>query len=189
MMETVRAFIALELTGEIQEQLAQIQSELKKAGADVKWVDPSGIHLTLKFLGNVSLKLIEEIKPLLDELAKTHQRFELRLGKLGAFPKIEYPRVIWVGIEQGSEQTIRLTQDLEQGLMAKSGFLPEKRRFSPHLTLGRVRSANNRAQLKGLLVSTTFPQKTMQAETIILFKSTLTPQGAIYQPLHSTSLR
>lgn len=186
-METVRSFIALELTAEIQEQLAQIQNELKKSGADVKWVNPSGIHLTLKFLGNVSLKLLEEIKKVINQLAEDHQRFEIELSQLGAFPKIEYPRVIWVGIKQGKEQAVQLAQDLEKRLM-NLGFSPEKRTFNPHLTLGRVRSAQNRVQLKSLLQSTTFAQKIMSAEKITLFKSTLKPQGAIYQPLHKVSL-
>jgi 2'-5' RNA ligase len=186
-METVRSFIALELSPEIQTQLGQIQDELKKSDADVKWVNPSGIHLTLKFLGNLSLELIEEIKKILEQLAKEHQQFELKINCLGAFPKIEHPRVIWVGIEEGKDQSVKLAQELEERLI-KLGFLPEKHPFKPHLTLGRVRSGRNRDQLKKLLTSFTFAQKTMQAEKLILFKSTLTPQGAIYQPLHQAKL-
>ena len=186
-METVRSFIALELTAEIQKQLAQIQDELKKSGADVKWVNPCGIHLTLKFLGNVSLQLLEEIKKIIDQLAKEHQRFETKISQLGAFPKIEYPRVIWVGIEQGKNEAVQLAKSLEERLV-KLGFLPEKRGLSPHLTLGRVRSSHKREQLKKLLQSITFPQKSIQAERLILFKSTLTSQGAIYQSLHEAIL-
>ncbi|MCQ9207969.1 MAG: RNA 2',3'-cyclic phosphodiesterase [Omnitrophica bacterium] len=182
-----RTFIALELTEEIHQQLAQIQDELKKSGADVKWVKPSGIHLTLKFLGNVSLELIKEIKQVLNQLAKEHQGFELTISQLGAFPKVEYPRVIWVDIEQGKEKATQLAQGLEKGLI-NLGFLPEKRPLKPHLTLGRVRSSHNRNQLKTLLQSTTLPQATMQANTLTLFKSTLTPQGAIYEPLHKAKL-
>ncbi len=186
-METVRSFIALELTAEIQKQLGQIQDELKKSGSDVKWVKPEGIHLTLKFLGSVSLELIEEIKKVIDQLSKEHKRFGLEISQLGAFPKIEYPRVIWVGIERGSDQAVKLAQVLEERLI-RLGFLQEKRTFSPHLTLGRVRSGRNRDQLKKLIQSITFPQKTMQAEKLVLFKSTLTPQGAIYQSLHEAKL-
>lgn len=187
-METVRSFIALELTPEVQSQLGQIQSELKKADADVKWVKPEGVHLTLKFLGNVSLELIEEIKKIIEQLAKNHQAFEMKISQLGAFPTMEHPRVIWVGIEQGKEQTQKLAQDLEEHLM-QLGFLKEKRSFKAHLTLGRVRSARNRNQLKKLLLSVKFPQTTMQAQTLTLFKSTLTPQGAIYQSLQEVKLR
>lgn len=186
-METVRAFIALELTSEIQNQLKQAQDELKKAEADVKWVDSKGIHLTLKFLGNVSLELIKEIKRHLDTLAKNHQRFELNINQVGAFPKKEYPRVIWVGIEQGKNQTIKLAEALEERLV-NLGFMKEKRDFQPHLTLGRVRSSRNRSQLTRLLESVTILPKTMQAETLVLFKSTLTPQGAIYEALHKADL-
>ena len=186
-METIRSFIALELTGEIQDELAQIQDELKKSGADVKWVNPSGIHLTLKFLGNVNLESLKKIKQIINQLAKEHRRFELEISQLGAFPKIEYPRIIWVGIGQGKEDAAALAKALEQDL-ANLGFLPEKRVFSPHLTLGRVRSPRNRAQLKELLQSTSFSQKTMQAKKLILFKSTLTKQGAIYQSLYEAKL-
>ena len=186
-METVRSFIALRLSPEIQQELGRVQADLKKAEADVKWVKPEGIHLTLKFLGSVSLELIEEIKKALDALVKNHRPFTLKISGLGAFPKIEHPRVIWVGIEQGKEQSIKLAKGLEQGLI-KHGFLPEKRSFKPHLTLGRVRSPHNRDQLKKLLQSVSVTAKTMPAEKLILFKSTLTPQGAIYAPLHEAKL-
>jgi len=183
----MRTFIAIEVSEEIKKMLGQIETHLKYAGADVKWVRPEIVHLTLKFLGNVSLKLIEEIKKLLDQMAGDHKCFELGISRVGAFPKIEYPRVIWVGIGQGKEDAAQLAKALEQGL-ANLGFLPEKRAFSPHLTLGRVRSPQNRAQLKELLQSTAFPQKTMQAKKLTLFKSTLTKQGAIYQPLYEAKL-
>lgn len=186
-METVRSFIALELAPEIQQELGRIQAELKKSDADVKWVKPDGIHLTLRFLGSVSLELVEEIKKLLDQLAKNHKRFAIKISGLGAFPKVEHPRVIWVGIEQGKEESLKLAKELEQGLV-KHGFLPEKHSFKPHLTLGRVRSSRKREQLKQLLQSTNVSAQTMQAETLILFRSTLTPQGAIYQPLHQANL-
>lgn len=186
-MESVRSFIALELTPEIQRHLAQVQNELKKSGADVKWAKPEGIHLTLKFLGNVSLELIDEIKKVIDRVACDHKSFELKIGQLGVFPKIEHPRVIWTGIEQGKEKTLELAQDLEEHLI-KLGFLREKQSFHPHLTLGRVRSERNRNQLKRFLQSITSPQETMQAKTLALFKSTLTPQGAIYQHLYEAKL-
>lgn len=186
-METVRSFIALELTPEIHKQLGQIQAELKESGADVKWVNPEGIHLTLKFLGSVSPQLIEEIKVTIDQLAREHKPFELKVSRVGAFPKVEYPRVIWVGIEDGSGQTVKLAENLAERLI-HLGFLKEKRAFKPHLTLGRVRSAHKRTQLKELVSSVIFPERTMQAEVLTLFKSTLTPQGAIYQPLHQAKL-
>ena len=141
----------------------------------------------LKFLGNLSLKLLEEIKKAIEELSRQHRCFELRVSGLGAFPKIEHPRVIWVGIEQGFDESVKLAQELEKCL-SKLGFLPERRPFKPHLTLGRVRSARNRNQLKKLLQSVSISTKTMRAEKLVLFKSTLTPGGAIYQPLHEANL-
>jgi 2'-5' RNA ligase len=187
-LETVRSFIAIELTEEVQKKLGEIQNELKKADADVKWVNPCDIHLTLKFLGNVSLDLTKEISKIIDQLAKEQPHFELQIAQIGAFPKIEYPRVIWVGIEKGKEQTVQLAQTLEERLI-NLGFMKEKRSFKPHLTLGRVRSAHNRNQLKKLLQSLVFVPTTMLANTIVLFKSTLTPHGAIYEPLHEVKFK
>jgi 2'-5' RNA ligase len=186
-MQMIRSFIALEISPEIQAQLGQIQNQLKKSDADVKWVNPQNIHLTLKFLGNVSPEMIEQIKKVITKLSQEHKHFELKITQLGAFPTIEHPRVLWVGIEQGFKPTIQLAKDLEERLI-QLGFLREKRAFTPHLTLGRVRSNQNRKQLKQLLHSITFHPQTMPVQTIILFKSTLTPKGALYQPLYQTQL-
>ena len=186
-MQTIRSFIALELSEEIQEALGRIQASLKKSNADVKWVKPRGIHLTLRFLGNISPQLIAEINKLIDRLAQSHSPFKLSMAGLGAFPNIEHPRVIWVGIEQGRKESERLARDLEQGLN-QFGFLPEKRNFYAHLTLGRARSSRNRNQLKQLLSSLAVETKTMLVDKIVLFQSTLRPQGAIYQTLHQGKL-
>jgi len=186
-MQTVRAFIALELTSEFTLELAKAQGELASSNADVKWVNPEGIHLTLKFLGSISLELAEEVKATLDEVGKKHKPFKLILKGLKAFPKIEYPRVIWAGIEDDSKECMKLAQDLEEHLI-KLGFLPEKRSFKAHLTLGRVRSSKGRDQLIKLLRTTELSSKTMQAKELTLFQSTLTPKGAIYQALHKVHL-
>ncbi|MFH1245638.1 MAG: RNA 2',3'-cyclic phosphodiesterase [Candidatus Omnitrophota bacterium] len=182
-MEEIRSFIALELTPEIQEELARVQTRLKTTGADVKWVNPEGIHLTLKFLGEISPALLEEVKQILNALAPRHQCFELKITRLGAFPNEEHPRVIWVGTEPEKNRLTQIVQELAEGLI-NLGFFKEKRPFAPHLTLGRVRSPHNREQLKQALQTTSVEQKVMRVTAITLFKSTLTPQGAIYQSLH-----
>jgi 2'-5' RNA ligase len=186
-LETVRSFIAIELGPEIQKELARVQNELKKSEADVKWVKPERIHLTLKFLGEVSPGLMEEVKKIIAQVVKNHKAFELQISQAGAFPKPEHPRVLWIGVKQGHEETVKLAQELEDALM-RIGFQKEKRAFKAHLTLGRVRSAHNRNQLKELLQSVSVSPQTMRVEKLILFKSTLTPKGAIYQPLYEAGL-
>ncbi len=138
-------------------------------------------------MGNVSLGLLEDIKKIIAHIAQQNSRFTMSIGQLGAFPTIDHPRVIWVGLDQGKEQAVHLAKILEEKLQ-HFGFLSEKRSFKPHLTLGRVRSSRNRDQLKKLIQNITIPEQTIQIKTLTLFKSTLTPEGALYQPLLEAKL-
>ncbi len=183
----MRAFIAIELPDDVRRKLASIQEELKKANADIKWVKPENIHLTLKFLGNIPDDKIEKIKALLDKIASRHGKFEAILFKIGAFPKLEYPRVIWVGMDKGCNLAEEIAVKIEDGC-EHIGFAKEKRPFSAHLTLGRVRTGKNKVALKEKLLSTAVKPQSFIVDKIILFQSTLTPRGPIYTPLHSSIL-
>ena len=180
----MRAFIALELSEEIKKELSRLQEELKKTGADVKWAKPENIHLTLKFLGNVEENKIAQIKEILDGISSQNKPFEISLFKLGAFPSLNYPRVIWVGIDKGCAETEKIAALAEEKL-ENMGFGKEKRPFSAHLTLGRVRSGRNKAGLKEIISSLEVKPKSCAIEGITLFQSTLTPRGSIYTPLHA----
>src|SRR3989338_5342197 len=135
----MRTFIAIELSEEIRNTLAQIQSHLKYASADVKWVEKDNIHLTLKFLGEVDEERCEKIKSILDEIASQTKQFEISLKDLGAFPKIDYPRVVWVGLDKGITESKELAERIDAAL-SEIGFQKETRPFAAHLTIGRVRS-------------------------------------------------
>ncbi len=183
----MRAFIAIELSEEIRNSLAQIQSHLKYAGADVKWVEKDNIHLTLKFLGEVSDEKIEKIKSILDEIGKTVKSFEISLKDIGAFPKIDYPRIIWVGLDKGTKESIGLAGRIDEAL-SKIGFQKETRPFAAHLTIGRVRSPKNKEALKEKIESQDTSHKTQVISSVSLFQSKLTPQGPIYTNLHEAKL-
>ena len=143
----MRTFIAIELSDEIKNTLAQIESHLKYSGADVKWVEKDSVHLTLKFLGEIDEKKCEKVKMALDETAKSTRPFEISFKDIGAFPKVEYPRVIWVGLDKGAKESAELAGRVDEAL-SKIGFQKETRPFAAHLTIGRVRSAKNREALK-----------------------------------------
>jgi len=181
----MRTFIAIELSEEIKDSLAQVQSNLKYAGADVKWVEKNNIHLTLKFLGEIDEKKCEMVKLALDETAKSAKPFEISLKDIGAFPKIDYPRVIWVGLDKGAKESIELAVKTDETL-SKIGFDKETRPFAAHLTIGRVRSAKNKEALKEKIDS--YDPKHLQPHQLInsitLFQSTLTPKGSVYTKLH-----
>lgn len=186
----MRAFIAIEISDDIRDILAQLESHLKHSGADVKWVKPESVHLTLKFLGGISEEKCAEVKSALDTVAKSVKSFELTLKEIGAFPKIESPRVIWVGLDKGALETTDLADRIDDSL-SKIGFAKEGRPFSPHLTIGRARSSLNKDKLKEKIdsASAKFQFATVDSHkvvSVILFQSTLTPQGPIYTKLHES---
>ena len=186
----MRLFIAIEISDEIREALAQIQSRLKYAGADVKWVEPKNIHLTLKFLGEVKEEKVEEIKSALNETVKGFKPFELSIKDIGAFPKIDFPRVIWAGLDKGTSESKALAEAIDERL-SRHGFEKESRPFASHLTIGRVRSPKNKAALKERLLSSNLPLTPYHLPLIpyiTLYKSTLTPHGSIYTKLHEAKL-
>lgn len=192
-MESIRAFIAVELPGEVASFLARLQDDLRKREqAPVKWVHPESIHLTLKFLGNIDARKVDAIAAAISGAAKGIGPLRLRLGAPGAFPNLRAPRVICIGLEGQTEELSNLHRNIDRALVPL-GFSPEKRRFSPHLTLGRVRdkAAPNEWRLLGEAVSTLKVETSLafEAMAVSLMRSTLTREGAIYDRLASAALK
>ena len=188
----MRAFIAVEISDQMRGAIARVEEHLKYAGADVKWVRPELVHLTLKFLGDIDEKRAGEVSTIIDDIARARSKFEITAKDIGAFPRIEHPRVIWVGLDKGAAETAGLAAAVEEAL-AGIGFKKEERPFSPHLTIGRVRSPLNKDKLKEKVVSAaeSFHATSISPHTvtsIILFRSTLTPQGPIYTRIHESPL-
>jgi 2'-5' RNA ligase len=179
----IRSFLAVDLPDTLRPQLALVQGELKKSGADVRWVAVGNIHLTLKFFGNLPDPEIGPITQAAREVAASQAPFELQVTNAGAFPSTKSPRVIWLGLGGDLIPLAQMYHQLEKAFAAL-GHLPEGRAFNPHLTLGRVKSPANRhrlAQMLEKLPPLNWPP--FQVNEIILFRSTLTPQGSIYTPL------
>ena len=195
-MDTVRCFIALEMPEQVRDFLAEVQASIRAemARADpsrssnhaIKWADPSGVHLTLKFLGYVPAVRIGAIEDALQAATRAHSLFSVRLGGLGAFPNPQRVRVMWVGLEGDTEQLLSLQQSVEAE-MARLGYPPEARAFSPHLTLARVRddaSPAQRRQLGEVLTRLPRPRPiAFQVDAISLMQSHLSPAGATYSRL------
>lgn len=186
----MRTFIALEISAEIQSELARLISHLKTSGADVKWVRPEIVHLTLKFLGEIGEDRIGQIGSELDDISASIKPFELSIKEVGAFPKIEHPRVIWVGLDKGADETKHLAAVVDEA-MSRLGFPRESRPFEGHLTIGRVRSSKNIDKLKDKISSSILQIKpcSCNISSVILFQSTLTPHGSIYTKLHESKLQ
>ncbi len=185
----MRTFIAIELGKEIKEVLSKIQSELKNAAADVKWVYPENIHLTLKFLGEVKEEKIPKIIQCLKEICNTINPFNIEIKDTGAFPDMKSPQVIWVGIEEGKEKLLELVELMED-ILVKLKFPKEERKFSAHITIGRVKSLKNKGVLSQKINALQFGSPAHQeVKSIILFKSTLTPKGPIYEKLSEENFK
>jgi len=190
--EEIRSFIAIELPEEVKEGLARLRKKLeRREHIFVKWVDPGGIHLTLKFLGNVPVKRVTEITEAMEEVAAENPPFHLEISGLDAFPNLKQVRVFWVGIGGELEKLSQLQQSIDSAL-ASLGFAREARPFVPHLTLARIRegaSALERKSFGDLVGSTNFEEKYhVTVEAISLMKSQLTPAGAIYSRLSVVKL-
>jgi 2'-5' RNA ligase len=190
--DQIRSFIAIELTEEIKRGLARLRGELaKKEHTFVKWVDVEGIHLTLKFLGNIPFKQVAEVTRAMEEAAQGVSPFHLEVSGLGAFPGLKQPRVLWVGIGGEIDKLARLQQNIDFSL-ASLGFAKEEHPFVPHLTLARIRekaSGLERKMLGELMMSTSFESRyLLVVESINLMRSQLTPEGAIYTCLARVQL-
>lgn len=184
----IRSFIAIEIPSDIQSELRKVLNHFKDLTGKISWTKPEGIHITLKFLGDIQEALIEVLRKNLERLATDYRAFPLVLTGIGAFPNTTYPRVIWVGIQDASGTLIKMQRRLEKDLQPL-GFVPEERDFSLHLTLGRVKSLQSKGEfLRKINTLPEFSVDTFVAEKVNLMKSQLTPSGAIYTALVSVPL-
>ncbi len=192
--EQVRVFVALDLPQHAKETLEAAASDLRNTlPAGIRWVQPAGIHLTLKFLGDVDSNMVG---PLLEAMTgatapATQRPFDLKLSGLGMFPSEREPRVLWAGINGDLAALNDLQQSVDRAISAL-GFAPERRPFRPHLTLGRVRDQvwpADRRRIGSLISQARLPDSPpWQVSEVHLIKSNLTPQGAIYSSLGTSSL-
>lgn len=192
-MPVIRAFIAIELPHEIHQRLDQVISQLKQRLGDtaIRWVPADNIHLTLKFLGDVSIANVEVLKKIMQAEAAGCPHFEISVGGLGAFPNAHHPRVVWVGVEAPSD--LNNLQHAIEAATERLGYTKEERPFSAHLTLGRVsRNATPKdARLIGEVLESTKVGFLGAAhiQAVHLFKSDLKPTGSIYTKMFTAPLK
>ncbi len=188
MENTLRAFIAVDLTSEIRKELVRLQSELKKSlKGRIAWVEPENIHLTLRFLGQINDKQLEEIKKIVQETAKKIKKFNMDLGVIGAFPDVSNPRIVWVGINFGFNQLNEINAELEDKLETINFAVGEKY-FHPHLTIARIKSLEGENILDEITQKIRPKQLPETVDRLIIFQSELTPQGAKYTELFEAKL-
>ncbi len=183
----IRLFIAFPLQKEVAEKLGEIIALLKNQGGRVKWVTSQNIHLTARFLGDTDERLVERLTALIDDTAAKYDSVDSMIDRLGAFPNLVRPRVIWAGLRDNTEVLAKVARELELSVR-KLRFKPEKRGFNAHLTLGRVKDTSGVGDLTAYMQDFNLEEIPLTFDRLTLFKSTLTPQGPIYDRLHEAML-
>jgi 2'-5' RNA ligase len=184
----IRSFLAIELPEAIRRKIEEVQKDLKLSHADVRWVNPGNIHLTLKFFGNIDESRIDPIVKSLEGPIQTTSPFSVSIRGMGSFPHSKNPRVIWMGLREGKEVLAALQKGVD-GELIKIGFEPEGRDFHPHLTLGRAKSNRGRDELIARMEKYQEEEfGNFRVERLILFKSDLKPSGPIYTLLKEMRL-
>ncbi|MGH9849358.1 MAG: RNA 2',3'-cyclic phosphodiesterase [Blastocatellia bacterium] len=184
----MRTFIAIEIPAEIKTALSRLQTELRRAGAEVSWTKPENIHLTLKFLGEIEETLVSEIERACVDVAAEFQPFTLDLDSTGVFPNARQPRVLWAGLAGETEKAVEIQRRLDERLAAIR-FDREEKSFRPHLTIGRVKSNRRTRELLALTRSYQLPRLAFDVKEIVVMKSELLPAGARYTSLARAGMR
>lgn len=185
----MRTFVAIELSEECRENLASAVGRMRNSAQSVRWVDPRGAHLTLKFIGELEEQRVPEAVRALRKAAGEVASFSMSVTGLGSFPPRGKPRVIWAGVEETGGRLHKLADGVEEELHRALGVDREKREFIPHVTLGRVRRGGRCPPVGDLakdIEKMDFGR--VDVDSVVLMKSDLTPEGAVYSGLERVGL-
>jgi 2'-5' RNA ligase len=192
-MNLLRAFIAIELSEQLQDALEKQTTRLRQSLGDelVRWIPTQNMHLTLKFLGNIAASHVEFLRQLISQTADFHSQFDLQIGGIGSFPSSKQPRILWAGIHAPADLA-NLQKSIETGT-TRLGYEKEEKPFSPHLTLGRVRQNIDPTGLQKIRATVDTIQLgnigSTRVDSIHLYKSELHASGSVYTKLFSATLK
>ncbi|MFC1627742.1 RNA 2',3'-cyclic phosphodiesterase [Gemmatimonadota bacterium] len=179
---SIRSFVALPIPGNIRDHLARLHESVPHSVGKITWVKSDAIHLTCVFLGDIQEDQIDPVTAALEKAVGGMESFVTCLDGVGAFPNFRNPRTVWVGYEDGASEVVELKRRVDMAL-EPLGFESERRRFHPHVTLGRVKQQGNAKELEKAAASWVLPFENWITRNMILFQSELTKEGPIYTPL------
>jgi len=187
MAQTTRTFIAIPLPDTIGDRLTRLQGRLAPQAPSVRWNATPPFHVTLAFLGDVPYVDLNAICGAVTAAARTVRRFELTVTGLGAFPNLSRPRVLWAGLEGPGLEPLSRLQRAVIAALDEVGCVPDDDRFSPHVTLGRIKPGRGSAQPDNLAAVVarhqTWSAGAFTVGEVVAFSSTVTPEGPAYAPL------
>lgn len=187
-MKRLRTFIAVDLGKTIRDRIITLQETLAKTGAEIKWVEPENLHITLLFLGEVDARQVIDVCRMVQECATRQPPFSMSVETVGCFPNERRPRIVWVGVGEGTQELCSL-HDAMEGPLQELGYRREERRYTPHITLGRVKSDHPTDDLTASLAKrASWQAGAVSVEEILVMSSQLTPQGPQYMVLSRATL-
>ncbi len=187
-MAKLRTFIAFHLPGPVREHIRDIQDRLRPCGFRMRWVRPESVHLTLKFLGDIDPAAVEPITGALSEAVAGVPPVRLSLGGIGVFPTVRRARVLWVGLRGDTHPLIQIQKRIDT-VMEGCGFPRETRPFKAHLTLGRAKGVLDPRRLAEIIEDfADMEAEPFTADEVILYRSELKPDGAVYTRLSAAVL-
>lgn len=191
-MQNIRTFIAVEVGNDVKARAGDLIRRLKRTGADVKWVEPQNMHITLKFLGDVPNVEVPDVCRVVSEAVAGQPSFEVEFTSAGAFPDNRRPKTLWLGVGEGEglERLQQLNEAIEERLHSEMGFARERRRFHPHLTIGRVNSFNDAQRELGAMMDeyAQFDASLASVDEVLIFASYLDRQGPTYNVMGRAEL-
>ena len=186
-MANIRTFIAFDTPPEFKRILSDIQSELRRTDADIRWEPPEKFHGTIKFLGDTNEDILPQISQNIRSVITRFKAIELQFDRFGCFPNERRPKILWVGCKYTDSSAEALKTELDKALLPY-GFEPEERAFRPHITLGRFKSDFGAKHLISKAEKINFEPFTVPLREVVFLKSTLRPTGSLYTVLETFSL-
>jgi 2'-5' RNA ligase len=189
-MARIRTFIAIEISPEVRARAANLMQQLRASQAQASWTRPDNLHLTLKFLGDTPDTELPAVCRAVQQAVRDQPPFHVSFRRAGAFPRTAQPRTVWIGVERGLEELRQLQQQIESRLY-EEGFQRERRKFFPHLTIGRVRGGGATQAALGQLLEAhaAYEGGEVIVEEVVVFASYPAPEGTTYQALDHAELR
>jgi len=183
----IRTFIAVNVSDATRRMIDTLQMIFIHSRRLIRFVPPENVHVTLKFLGDIDPEIMPELITKIETSIRSLRKFDYICAGTGVFPNVRRPRVLWLGITQGSEMLTNLSKTLDESLKAMP-IESEEREFKAHITLGRIKEFRKPVPELDQFLAYPFKPTHNPVDEVILFKSTLTPSGAIYTPLHNFTL-
>lgn len=183
----IRAFLAVPFEPEIQERISELSCPIREQTSVFRWVKDENLHLTLRFFESVEESKISAMREALGRKLREFPCFKIVISGFGAFPDFYRPRVLWIGIKQGSEESIRLKSSVDDALVSL-GFPKEAQSFVPHITVGRLKMSKRADPGLEPVASSIMSSVESEARGLVLFKSELAPSGPVYSELFRIDL-